>query len=346
MAGTRPNIRAWVHGGRVQKVALLHIDFDDTAEVLMLDKDDPQYRQRIKGVDVGELTNYAHVLMKYPKKPRKPIPKRNPPDKIQTFLPFGEGSFKQFIESKDIFGFDKDIQQEKKPEYNDYPIRRFNIEEMMEYLAGCKLPGKNPQIHQVNEIRWGDQIGAVRVKIGTTLQVEVDKLCSDLKGNPTWVTKKFYQINRAGYGTFEKNVAEELFGEVERIDKEEIDAPKKEYAELPNLVVGISNKLRTTAKEIFVYEGIRKVNDNNYIIKFGVRGHGVEARDHQRVIENLTDISFNKKTGKIRVINSNVKTNVGGHNWKLTPADQDWSFMPTQTKDEIIEVISTNMKWY
>ena len=346
MAGTRPNIRAWVHAGKVQKVALLYIDLDHTAEVLMLDKEDPQYRQRIKGVDTTELQNYAHVLMKYPKKPRKIIPKRNPPDRIQTFLPFEETNFKQFIENKDIFGFDRKITQQQERIYDNTPIKRFNIEEMMGYLEGCKLPGKNPHIHQVDEIRWGDKVGAVRVKIGTTLQVEVDKLCSDLQGSPSWVTKKFYQINRAGYGTYEKNVAEEIFSEVEKIDKEEIDAPKKEYTELPNLVVGISNKLRTTAKDIFIFEGIRKVNDNNYIIKFGVRAHGVGARDNQRVIENLTDISFNKKTGKIRVINRNIKTPMQGYAWAIFPSDFDLNFMPTQNKDEIIESIITYMKYY
>ena len=77
-----------------------------------------------------------------------------------------------------------------------------------------------------------------------------------------------------------------------------------------------------------------------------IRASGLESRDHMRVIENLTDISFNEKTGKIRIMNSCVKTKVGGHQWKLTPNDIDMYFMPTQNKDEIVESISTYLKWY
>jgi hypothetical protein len=254
--------------------------------------------------------------------------------------------FKNWLESTDIFGFDKEIRKSEFTQEKDTPIKRFDLEEMTNYLAEMPLSTRQPYVKFLGEIIWGENVGAVRVKMGTTLQVNIDKLCSDLQGNPTWVTKKFFQINRAGYGGYERNVAQEIFDEIERIDQEQLEAPQKEYRELPNLVVGIANNLRRLAKDIFIFEGIRKVNDENYIIKFGVRGQGVEARDHQKVIENLTDISFDKKTGKIKVFNHNIKTDVGRFDWKLHPVDQKWYFMPTQPREEIIETISTFMKWY
>ena len=255
-------------------------------------------------------------------------------------------NFKTWVERTDIFGFEKDLDRPPEAKEKETPLKRFNIEEMTDFFMEMPLSAKNPHLKYANEVIWGENVGAIRVKVGPTLQLMIDKLCTDLQGSPIWVTKKFYQINRAGYGGYERNVAQEVFGEVERIDKEEVDAPKQEYRELANLTVGIANNLKRLAKDIFVFDGIRKVNENNYIVKFGLRGQGVEARDHQRVIENLTDISFDRNTGKIKVINHSIKTKVGGHFWKLTPADQIWNFMPTQPREEIIEVISTNLKWY
>ena len=254
-------------------------------------------------------------------------------------------NFKLWLE-RDIFGFDQDIKSTNTPKQDEKPLKRFDIEILTNFLETMNLPGKLPKVKYVNEIIWGENVGAVRVKIGPTLQLQIDKCCTDLQGSAIWTTKKFYQINRAGYGGYEKNVGMEVFEEVKRIDAEGIDSPSQEYSELPNLAVRIANGLKRLARDIFIYEGIRKVNETNYIVRFGVRGQGVEARDHQRVIENLTDISFDRKSGKIKIINHSVKTNVGGHFWKILPADQNWYFMPSQSKDEIVEVIGNNLKWY
>jgi len=257
-------------------------------------------------------------------------------------------NFTTWLESKDIFGFEKDFQKKEqdKKTIKETPVEVFSVEKMMNYLLEMKLPGKNPSMRFTNQIQWGENVGAVRVKMGTTLQMHIDKLSTDLEGNPTWVTKKFYQINRGGYGGYEKSVGQELFGEIQKIDKKQLDAPKNEYKELPNLVIGIASQLRRLAHDIFVFEGIKRVNDKNFIIKLGLRGGGVEARDHQKVLQNLTDVSFNEKTGKIRVMNYCVKSKVGKDEWNLFPADQDWYFMPTQDKNEIVDVVNTNLKWY
>jgi hypothetical protein len=258
-------------------------------------------------------------------------------------------NFTTWLENKvDIFGFEKDIQRKEQQKRNvkETPVESFNVESMMDYLLEMKLPGKNPSMRFTNQIQWGENVGAVKVKMGTTLQLMIEKLSTDLEGNPTWVTKKFYQINRSGYGGFEHRVAIEVFGEVEKIDKILLDSPKNEYKDLPGLVIGIASQLRRSANDIFIFDGIKRINDKNFIIKMNIRASGLEARDHQKVIENLTDISFSEKTGKIRIMNSCVKSKTGGSQWKLTPNDIDMYFMPTQNKDEIVESISTYLKWY
>jgi len=258
--------------------------------------------------------------------------------------------FKTWFEGVDIFGFEKDINKDNKKEESDTPVNRFDLEKMMEHLYELKLPGKRAHLQFMDQIQWGEGVGAIRIWTGTGLQMGIERLGISLEHKPVWAMKKFFQINRAGYGGHEEKVAQELFEFVELIDKQPLDSPKKEGFDeqmLENLVVNMANKMRRTAKDIFIFEGIKKISDSNYIIKMELRGHGVETQDQQRVLENLTDISYDHKTGVIRLINTNIENHCGRSvDWGIMPSDMDWNFFPTQTGDEIAEAIATNMKWY
>jgi hypothetical protein len=255
--------------------------------------------------------------------------------------------FKNWLENTDIFGFEKDITKQKDQKLSDTPIKRFDLEKMMECLAERNLNGKIAKSLFINQIQWGEGVGAVKIWSGTGLQIGIERLGINLESRPVWVMKKFFQVNRAGYGGHEDKVAKELFEYIESIDRQPIDSPKKEYNDLEKLVVNTANKLRRSANDIFIYEGIKKVSPNNYIIKMELRGHGVERRHQQRVIQNVTDMSYNPQTGVIRLINANVENHVGGSvDWTIMPSDMDWNFFPTQSGDEIADTITTNIKWY
>jgi hypothetical protein len=255
-------------------------------------------------------------------------------------------NFKTWLEYKDIFGFEKEREVTTEKIIKEDPLKVFSIEKLMQSLAYRDLNGKSSYLKFIGEVIWGEHVGAVRVKIGPSYYATVDKLCKDLEGNAIWVTKRFYQINRAGFGGYEEHVAEKIYEDAKLVDATPLDRPISEYNDLQKLVISIAEKIKRVGKNIFIFDGITRVNPNNYIIRLGLTGHGVEARDHQRVIENLTDVSFDDKTGKIRIINTSVKSKVGGHFWKLWPADRDWNFLPSQPTDEIIDAVATTIRWY
>ena len=258
-------------------------------------------------------------------------------------------NFKLWLETdlNDLFGFERDKEPAPKNRVEEEkPIHNFDIDELTGLLKDRHLPGKKAKIKYVNEIHWGDRPGAIKLEISPTLALEVAKMGVDLQGNKVWLTKKYYQINRDGYGGFEENVADEVFNLIKYVDNQPLESPKSQYPELENLVVGMANKFRRVAHDIFIFEGVTKINDTNYIIKLGVRGHGIQAPDQQRVEENLTDISFDPQSGKIRVLNTNVESSLGGHKWEIMPSDNDFYFFPSQSRDEIIEAMSVGMKWY
>lgn len=250
-------------------------------------------------------------------------------------------------EGKDIFGFEKDKAVKRKDDRDEKPVNGINLESISNYLAMHEIGSKRPYIKFVNEIHWGRGEGALRVWFGTGLNVMVERQGQDLNGTPRWYTKKIYQLDQTGYGGFEDAIAFEIIEQLEKIDETQLDSATRDYDELENLVAHMASKMKRTARDVFVFEGIRKIDRNNYVIRFGVRGHGVEAQDQQRVEENQTQVTFDKESGVIRLTNYNIESPVGGgHSWEIMPTDTDLNFFPTQPRDEIVETMANTMHWY
>jgi hypothetical protein len=250
-------------------------------------------------------------------------------------------------EGRDIFGFSKDFDPVLYDPRKDEPMRPYNIEETMQYLATNDLDTKSARMKFMNEVRWGDGPGSIRVGMNTRLSVIIERQSRDLLGDPRWFTVRMFQVDRTGYGGNEVRVANEILDQVKWLDKQPLPSASESYDDFENLVVAMGGAIRRTARPCFIYEGIRKVNDTNYIIRLGLRGHGVEAPHQRRVFENHTHVIFSKETGTIRVFNHNIESPVGGsQSWGLMEADTDWNFAPNQARDEIIEAVANTMHWY
>ena len=245
-----------------------------------------------------------------------------------------------------MYGFDKELKPRYTKKEESKPVKTFNIEKLLEYLGMHKLGYKEPNIKFVNEIHWGVGPGAIRLWIGTGLNIMLEKQTVDLTGIARWITKKVFQVDQAGYGGYEDAVANELLNELEKIDEKTPDSAKHDYDELESLVSNIAGALRRTSRSIFMFDGIRKLNEHSYIIRLGVRGQGVEAPDQQRVEENQTHITYDPETGLIRMTNYNIESPVRSHSWEIMPTDTDWYFCPTQSREEITETIANTMHWY
>jgi|688.fasta_scaffold21308_10 hypothetical protein len=257
--------------------------------------------------------------------------------------------FRHFFEATDIFGFEP-----KRAEFSaaggdllEKPIRQFNIELMMDLLGKKRLGVFEANVPFLNEIRWGDQPGAIKLEIDTGYTFYIKKLAMDRQGSPRWVTKRMFQLNRQGYGGMEDVVAQEIFEHLQKYSTQNIETPSDSYDGLDGLVGSIYDKIKRTGKAIFYPEGVRKLNDDAYIIKFGVRGQGLESTGHTRVEQNQTMVTYDRSAGTIRVTNYNIKSPVGKRvSWNIYPNDLDLYFFPSQDRDEISETIAVHMKYY
>jgi hypothetical protein len=257
-------------------------------------------------------------------------------------------SFQNWLlrEFKDVFGFDNKIAfQDAREDTN--PTKTLNFDILSERLMQHKVGEQNPHMKFINEIHWGDGPGSFRFLLGPKLDAMIQRKVEDFNGTPRWITKKIWKINQKGTGGQEETIIHELLEYLAKLDSKPLDSPKRDYRELESLVYNMASSIRRTARPIFIFEGIRKVNDNEYIIRLNVRGQGLQAPNQQRVEENQTHVVYNPNTGMIRLFNFKLASDIKkGHNWQLMPPDFDCHFCPTQPRDEIVETISNVMHWY
>jgi hypothetical protein len=258
-------------------------------------------------------------------------------------------SFGTWLEFNDVYGFENQVREKQKPKNprDELPINMMNTDYIGRRLSSTDIGTKKGSVKFSDLIHWGEGNGALRVRFDPDYHIELGRLAYDLNGKPTWYSKKLFLMNREGYGGHEDVVVDEIIENLKRIDETPYDSPKNDWDGLEQLVSSIADSLKRVARRIFLFEGIRKVSDTNYIIRMGVRGHGVEAPDQQRVEENQTQVTYDKESGVIRITNYNIESPVGGaHEWALMPVDTNLWFLPTQPKEEIVEAIATSLRWY
>lgn len=257
-------------------------------------------------------------------------------------------SFQKWLiqEKADIFGFERELRPQKKNIQDSQPINSFDIEKIIQFLASHNIGQLQPEIVYVNEVHWSQGPEAVRVLINNWLNVQIERRVTDLCGEYKWVTKKVYQLNHNQYGGMEDAVSHEILQEVERVHNNRPDSPMQKYEDFENLVSTVAGAIRRNANDIFFFGGIRRINENNYVIRMNLRGHGIQRKGQKRVEENHTQMTFDPRIGLVRLTNYNIESPLGEHKWEITQTDIDWNFAPTQTKDEISRAISTTMHWY
>lgn len=255
-------------------------------------------------------------------------------------------------EKKDIFGFENNRTPCRATNQNltngDKPIVPINYERISDLLGKHAIRTKEPCVKFVNEVHWGKEPGALRAWFSQNGNLIIDRKGINLYGESIWITKAVYQINPSGLGGFEETIAEEILEKVEKVDLLPLDSPKRQFEGMDNLVREMSAMIMQYARPMFYYQGIKKVDDFNYIIRLGVRGGLADTNPGvSRVLENQTYVSFNRGAGVIHLSNYNIECDIGGNtSFDIQPCDIEFWFFPTQDFYEMIQPITLNMHYY
>jgi hypothetical protein len=260
-------------------------------------------------------------------------------------------AFKEWFGSRDIFGFDKEINLAQDIKNDDLPIKNFSLGIVMERLGSNTLSIGVPKSKFLSEMQWGDQAGSVKVVWTPRLNVKIQKLHHDREGNPIWVLNKFFFVNDREFAGKEDVVADEIFEQVKLVAEQQIDGVAEHYSyTLENLVYSLAARMRQQDNETIDFQGVRKLNENEYDLSFYVRGGGVGTmygpRGQRPAVALIVKVGYNETTGVIKSIIELVEGVDDTSNWTIQPAEFEELFLPTQPKNDIISAITTALKWF
>jgi hypothetical protein len=266
------------------------------------------------------------------------------------------GVFKSYFES-DIFGFDdleakKVLAAEDDTAEDEMPVKPFSVEWLMGTLAHKKIGNRIRSSHAfLDQVVWGGKdAGAVRVKLTPNITIFVERRITDLEGTSTWILKNVFKPKLKDYAGKEEFVADDVFKQVEKIYFDQLEVAT-EKCEVINLAKRMSARVRAHAPDLYIFQDIKEVRKDYFVIYFNLRGMGVgklasRTRNVTQTPEATIDVNFDKKRGLIHVIVSTVSIGQDGGDWEIDIPYLDAFFTPTQDKDEIIDTVITSLKYF
>lgn len=260
--------------------------------------------------------------------------------------------FKNWLIKEDIYGFEKEKKVKEKITIEN-PIVPINTEILTQEMMKVEINNNQPFSEFLDEVQWGRDVGAIKTTISPlgSFKSIIRKLSTDLEGNKVWICKKILPYNDILNATreFDESLAIRVIEEVESVGKEETELPQRNYDGLEKLTRKVSNlcKRADILPEVLIYRGIKEIKKNeNYLIYFECKGHGVEAPGSSRLEQFIIDMSYDRKKGLIRSFGHEVLSKIRQHLWLPQPSEWDEYFMPKQSEAEITNCIGAALSTY
>lgn len=248
--------------------------------------------------------------------------------------------FKLWMEDN-IFGFKEPELPEPRPE-DEQPIRVFAGNVLMAELATLKIGNLSVRRPFEDQVQWGSNVGAIRVRLTPNLGVSIERRIMGLEGSPLWITKQLYKIKNAEFAGREDAVAVELAEHVKNLAREAVDSAQAGYRDLHVLVRKITERVKCSANKMFTFQEVKKINDNNYNILLSVANYGqgklVSRLKPGPSSGGIIDISYDPGNGTIKGIMTTIEVEESGA-WEVDVPYFMGSFVPSQDAEEIVNTM-------
>ena len=248
---------------------------------------------------------------------------------------------------KDIFGYERASKRdETRP--NSMYAKTLNTEIVMSELSRLPVHNKEPMVEWHDTIAWGSGMpGTLKLVVSPlgSLKATIRKLVVDEEGQNTWVCKKVYPLNLRE-GRTEQDWVGVFHDDLKKIAMEGQDGGAKNFPRLDRFMINLGGKIKQNAPLIFVFEGIRRSDEDNYIIYMSYRGQGVQRRDQRRCEQFNVSVGFCKTRGLLHIWGYDVSSPMRGHKWEVRPAEWNEYFTPSQGEKDIIESVINLVRTY
>jgi hypothetical protein len=235
----------------------------------------------------------------------------------------------------------KPMDSQNRPSINaaGNPFKMVKVEQVIKDLKKRAMGISHSVEEFFGELHMGEGVGAVQILFCPYggLKTVIRRKAKDLRGEDVWVCKRVVVMDDKRYDGHDSVLVEDISEQLGLIVGEGLDSPGGEYEDMTKLVTKIANKIRTLRTELFVFEGVRKKDDNYFIVQFGVKGQGVEAPDQRRLEQFHVNLHYDQPRGLIRSWGCDISSPIGQHLWQSQPAEWNEIHFPSQQVDEIIQ---------
>jgi hypothetical protein len=246
------------------------------------------------------------------------------------------------------FGFRPQIINEKKPFYLEQPIEEFKSSRMIEELV--RLGPINNRILEKNwdtEICYGEGVGRMQVDVSPfgSFKIIMRRYVEDLKGNNTGVCRYVIPLvndfNHKGPNDPSEYIyAEKIYDKLKQMDAEPLPHPAKDkYKEFSKVVYKFAEKCKIQHPAIMIYEGLQKINENNYLLSFNYSGYGNGLPNSQKVEKFLINWQYLNEQGIYHCWGYEVVSKSVTRTYLPAPSEWDEYFTPDQHDKTIVDCI-------
>lgn len=249
---------------------------------------------------------------------------------------------------KDIFGFGKS-KIEKKDSFDERFVTKPNL--IMKSLLKRNLSGKESILNFNNELVWqndtNDKIKLLITPYGS-LRAVIKRINRNKIGEEIWITKYVHLLIDSDKKINEEDEADKLFNVIEKINDDEIDSSIKDINfEKYVLKIAESLKMKRPCKWM-VFDKVRKVKENYYIICFNMTGSGLESSagsgPSNKIEQYQINLIYDEKTGVMRCFGTSIESSKKTSQWKNGIPDWDENFLTSQRFEEVLSCIFNSLK--
>jgi len=251
-------------------------------------------------------------------------------------------------ERKDIFGFEKHKNIPKKVTYEG-PIKHLDNELLFKELLR-PVGEKQPIWDFFDQITWGEvNLGeALRLDLSPlgSFKLIIRKITKDLEGHETWICKDIMPLPDGRYENEEASLANDVLSKLEKLNESQNESPRHSY-DLEPLVLRLAGDIKSEKPcRQMVFDKVKKLNENHYIVAMNFTGGGIEAPGSAREEQFHIHMHFDKSRGLIRSYGNGIESKTKVHQWYPTPSEWDEHFCPTQPREEICKAIVNALSTY
>lgn len=253
------------------------------------------------------------------------------------------------------FGFAPKVKISSKPFYLEQPIEEFDVVEMLSELKNMgDINDKIKDDSWSNMLIYGKGVGKIEVDTSPlgSFKLIIRRYVNDKQGKRIAICRKVIPLindfnHRGPNDPSELIVATKIYDLLKVIDSEPLQAGKLDWQEnFVKLVNRLAKQVKVQHPAIMVYEGLLKLNDNNYLLSFTYKGFGNGLPQSQKAERFLINMQYLPEEGLIHTWGYEVASKMKMRSYYVTPSEWDEYFCPTQNDAEIINCIQEILMTY